>query len=296
MSYRLKPGQPVTDSLHRIATGQLDYALAQLSSGNGTAIHETRKAIKRLRALLALVRPGIAKARYRQEQDRLRAAANALSGARDAEVMVATAAKLEGHNGKAAIKRVSATLREHLHAHAEHHADANTGKDTATALLGEARGSLAKLKLDDDTFAPVAAAFEENYRRTRRAFAHALRDGADHEDFHDWRKGVQRHWRQLRLVAAAWPEGIRPHILLARDMSKTLGDYNDVSVLARFADAQRKELGRAREVDGFLALCLSRQSELRQAASRHGARLLAEKPGAFARRLCAYWESGPAKG
>jgi hypothetical protein len=57
MSYRLNPREKVSDGARRIGTEQIDRVLAQFSAktkyGNH-AIHEARKAIKRLRALLTL--------------------------------------------------------------------------------------------------------------------------------------------------------------------------------------------------------------------------------------------------
>ena len=59
MEYRLKQGESVPEGVRRMAAAQLDKALAHLGCEDGERdkhIHEARKATKRLRALVRLVR------------------------------------------------------------------------------------------------------------------------------------------------------------------------------------------------------------------------------------------------
>ena len=76
--------------------GQVDLALELLGDGNrsGTpderAVHETRKAIKRLRALLGMLRQELGERSFQRENATLRDLADQLAGARDATVMLAT--------------------------------------------------------------------------------------------------------------------------------------------------------------------------------------------------------------
>ena len=62
-------------------------------------MHETRKALKRLRALLRLVRPAMGEAAFKQENAQLRDIGLSLSGARDRHVLLETVNKLEGAAG-----------------------------------------------------------------------------------------------------------------------------------------------------------------------------------------------------
>jgi hypothetical protein len=69
-----------------------------------------------------------------------------------------------------------------------------------------------------------------------------------------------------------------------------LGDEHDLAVLKDVLEADALARG-----DGGPAALLdaieSRRRELQRAARELGARLLAEKPGAFVRRLGKYWEA-----
>ena len=59
-SFRLDPAEPVPDEVRRVARGRIDHALDELrgraDSTREEAVHEARKDMKKLRALLRLVR------------------------------------------------------------------------------------------------------------------------------------------------------------------------------------------------------------------------------------------------
>lgn len=292
MAYRLKPGRQISYSVRKIGVEQIDRILAKFSvkEGRANAVHEARKAMKRLRALLHLIKPAMPKGTFAANEARVKMIARSLSGARDAQAMFETACKLEGHEAAPKVAAVSAALRANLQAKC---AEAELGLDGSGTnqlrkLLKEAKSSFAQLTLEDDEFAVVAATLEKDYRKARRAFERAYRLDED-EEFHEWRKYVQRHWRQLVLVAPSWPRAIRPHVALARQLSEVLGEDHDLSVLAGIVKAHGDELGASDAVEAYLSLCRTRQTELRRLAHDLGARLLAEKPSSLSRRVSAYW-------
>lgn len=293
MTYRLKPGRPIAESVRRIGTHETSGILARFAenASEGEAVHEARKAIKRLRALLTLIRPAIAAGEYRSLQEQLRAVARSVSGLRDAQVMFATVAKLQAHDGAVASGPVAVALQEQLHAR---HEAAGTQVDSlvitgARKAVKEIATGFKKLTYIADGFAPLALAMKENYRKARQAMASAFEDGHD-ELFHEWRKLVQRHWRHLQLVSEAWPKGVQPHIVLARDLSEILGDDHDLFVLSNLVKAEGATLGGAKAVEAYLAACRKRQQALRNEAAVMGARLFAEKPSSFSGRIWVYWE------
>ena len=73
----------------------------QAKGDYAVAVHETRKALKRLRALLRLVRPAIGEDAFKRENAQLREIGLSLSGARDRHVLLETVNKLEGAPGLA---------------------------------------------------------------------------------------------------------------------------------------------------------------------------------------------------
>src|ERR1700677_1518818 len=142
------PGEPLGEGLQRMTLGQLDLAIELLtgerqderhSHGHGNApeeraIHDTRKALKRLRALLRLLREELGERRFACEYELLRDAAQRLAGARDAEVMVDTFdALLERQPGKLARRRAMVELRKLLVAEREAAARRTFGDGAARA-------------------------------------------------------------------------------------------------------------------------------------------------------------------
>ena len=100
MAYRLSIADDVPSSVRTCAREQLAGAVERLERAEEDpvkAVHEARKHLKKTRALLRLVRPALGTRAYRRENDALRDAGLALSGTRDADVLVATADKLAEH-------------------------------------------------------------------------------------------------------------------------------------------------------------------------------------------------------
>jgi hypothetical protein len=104
-SYRLQPDEPVAEGVLSIARVQIDLAVELLESADGgeldEAIHESRKALKRVRALVRVARDGLGDQTYRRENQTFRDAGRALSSVRDARAMVDTLEDLTDRYGDA---------------------------------------------------------------------------------------------------------------------------------------------------------------------------------------------------
>lgn len=294
MTYRLEPQRSLTQTVRQIAAAQIGEVLTEFGKAapSATAVHETRKAIKRLRALLQLIRHGVNPDDLRREKQRLRHVAHSLAGARDAQVMLETACKLKDGPLSETAQGASQLLiglleKQRVSAEAKLSTKAGT---LPLAELEQARAAMRTLPLDSLTLDKVFDAFTEAYRRGRKRHA-ALRADSHDEGFHDLRKDVQKHWRHLQLFSEAWPKTMRPYVSLARSLSETLGEDHDLAVLAVYVRENSGKLGPMRGVEAYLRACASRQTKLRQHADLLARRLYAEKPGALCRRIAAYWST-----
>src|SRR4029078_13554770 len=97
MTYRFKLQEPIGEGVRRIGLEQIEIAEAKLASKDdiSASIHDARRCLKRMRALLRLIRPGAEEGAYRREAERLSGIGKLLSGARDLDVMQLTLQKLE---------------------------------------------------------------------------------------------------------------------------------------------------------------------------------------------------------
>ena len=100
-AFRLRAGESLRTAVRRIACAEIDAVIAALEGPiRDDTVHEVRKATKRLRALLRLVRDHLGPRRYARENRTFRDSARALSPARDAEVLVATVDRLAEGRGR----------------------------------------------------------------------------------------------------------------------------------------------------------------------------------------------------
>ena len=202
--YRLEPGESPRDGIGRIARGQLELAIGLLedgeSRGHDEAIHEARKALKRLRAALRVSRGFLGDERYRHENRVLRDAGRSLSGPRDAQVLLETLDQLAERHAEELAGSEWAGLRHALKSSAE------TGGDRAAAAtvvgsLADVRGRVATWPLPQEggpeALAPGLARI---YRRGRRALRHR-RARADHGE--PARAAQARQGSVVRRAAAA---------------------------------------------------------------------------------------------
>lgn len=292
MAYRLKLQEPVIRGARRVAIEQIDRAKKELGARKTgqSAVHETRKCLKRIRALLRLLRPGLEDTAFRELNAELRDIAALLAPARDREILLETIAKLEAPATKPASAAL-ATLKPLIES--QRRAGARTSAasiEEALRRLEEVSRPLSKLTLEPADFTSIKRGLRTSFRKARQAFADAYRDGSS-EAFHEWRKLVQRHWRHMQLLSRAWPEHMEARVEAARQLSQLLGDDHDLSVLAAFVDGLPRETLGATQAQEIKRLITKRQTELRQGAAPRGAMLFSGRARSFARELRTMWES-----
>jgi CHAD domain-containing protein len=238
--------------------------------------------MKKLRALLRLVRPVIGDATYREENARYRDAAKKLASAREAFAVLATFDDLVGryadHVAPEAFSDLRRRLREHKQA-----GELGDDREIATALLHDARERPLTWTLDEPDFALLAGGFRQSYARARRAFRRAYERG-ESEAFHEWRKRSKAHWYHVRLLVPSWPGPLGALETELHRLSELLGDEHDLADLeAAISTLEDAEL---EHVTGVLrALLVRRREELRRDARTLGERVFAERPAQIVRRF-----------
>jgi CHAD domain-containing protein len=292
------PGEPLSEGLRRMALGQLDLAIELLGDEGGSgraldreAIHETRKALKRLRALVRLLREELGEPRYKREHAILRDAARRLAGARDAEVMVGTLdALLQRYPRVLGRRRALIELRKRLVAERAA-ATRQTLSDQATRgeVLRELSGLRERAQRWELPERPGIALVERDLRRIYRDGRQRKRrvargkGGGGARATHAWRKRV----KDLRYCAEIL--GQQPLAHRADKLGEILGEEHDLVVLAGLlpppgrAPFKGKRGKRARRA--LLERIARRRRRLRKRALREGERLYGRRPKKFAQRV-----------
>jgi CHAD domain-containing protein len=302
MAYRLSIDDDLAASVRACAREQLEGAIARLEHADRDpveAIHDARKHVKKLRALLRLVRPALGGAAYRGENAALRDVGRGLSAARDADVLAATvealAARFAGRLPAATFDGVRGALAVAGGA-GERDDGAAAERAVAIAALRAALARVEDWPLGRVTWGTAVDGAARAYRRGRDAAAVAWHDPTI-EHLHDWRKRVKDLWYHERLLAPLWPAVVGAHGEEAHALSELLGDEHDLAMLCERLEHGALDLppDAAADVPALLELVDERRGELRRAAQRLGRRLYAESPKAFARRLARYVETALAE-
>lgn len=263
----------------RIALEQIDRALDQIDRPGvpqGEAVHEIRKSVKRLRALLRLVRPGLAE--HAALDALLRDAARKIAALRDAAVLLHTLDAL-APGGLPAIRAAFAQ--------APHGAPAAATDALATcrADLSTARTTLKGLVLHGAGPEVLQAGLTRTLLQAQTALHVALGD-ASPAAVHEFRKRVKDHLYHARLLTPLWPAMMLPHATAAEELGETLGLMNDIAV---FRDALAALDIPADERAEAEVLARVRHDRLSLVALPLAARLFAGRPEDVAERWCAWW-------
>jgi CHAD domain-containing protein len=288
MSFRFRPDRDVAGSVLRVADKQFEVVTQRLATPDVQGIHATRKALKRLRALGDLVAPALDGEATTVIDRALRDAGRSLAARRDADVMVATLRALEADDDGVAVPALR-SMRTALEASPR---PFNEGAAVAEALhsIGRARLAFAALELDAVTWRDLVRGLGRSYRRARKDWRKFVdRPAPADEDFHEFRKRVQRHWRHLQLFALAWPDVMGARISLAKQLADCLGEDHDLAVVKlRAAD---DGLALAPLTRQFVqAKCSARQAALRSGHGRIAEKLFAEKANGMERTVMRYWQ------
>jgi CHAD domain-containing protein len=300
----LAAGEPVAGALRRMAVGQAELAIEMLAGSDGAppdekAVHETRKALKRLRALLRLLRHELGDGTFARENVVLRDTGRRLSGARDAEVMVATLDSLiDRHPRTLGRRRGVRELRARVLAEQARVQQLTFGDPaTPVAALGELhafRHRVERWSLAEHAgIGLIERDLERLYRQGRKRWARAVAGkGKEMLAMHEWRKRV----KDLRYIAEMLQRRQHGGALArvaagADDLGEVLGEDHDLAVLAEHLRAGARwdgpdtwRTGR-RTREALLEAIAKRRRKLRRRALRDGRKLYRQKPKRFVRRV-----------
>ena len=296
MAYRFKHGESAPEGLRRIAVEELDSASRLLASrdrkGRDEAIHEARKSVKKVRALLRLAASGPGSV-FAPENVRLRDIGRRLSAFRDAQVVIETLDALSaGHDGDPA-DGVVESVRGVLLARKRRlgrRGGIVRALDEIAADLGRMSEGVAAWPLEGDGFSAIAPGFEKTIRLGRKALERARRQPTA-ANFHEWRKRAKNHWYHVRLVADAWPAVLEGHERALKELETALGDDHNLAILRETIEAGVEAFGGAALLQPLFHAIARRQDELRAAALALGERVYAEKPRRFTRRMARLWDA-----
>lgn len=297
---------PVHDTavglVRRAALAHLAKADELLSTSprwSAETIHEIRKSVKRIRAVLDLLRTRLGILRDDWD-DRLQSVNRTLSAARDLDASIARLAEFTPRASAeeiAVIERLRLELAHRRVAAEREHASA-TMRPLHTETVRAVRDGLAEWQGDVSSRLLDGPEVTRMVKQARKRIEH-LQDRPQSEDVHELRKVVKRRLYWLEILRPIWPVGFKAEERLVDRLAERLGRHHDLIVLqehlssSTLADDESLRPG----VHSLRKRLRKAQRVLERQALKLVQRLFAEKPKAFRRRWAAcediWLEGGP---
>jgi CHAD domain-containing protein len=228
----------VIHSLRDATLNLLDSAIETLtSSRSDEAVHASRKASKRIRAALRLMRESLGPRAYRRENERVRDGARPLTAVRDAFML------------RQCLRTVPVrSLALHRRLDAEYHRERNAlesrGARTAVARFRTTRAELVDTAMDSQVASAIAGV-RKIYKAGRNACAQA--QSRDDQALHELRKQTKYLLNQFELLHTVFNVKFKTLHRRAEQLADILGDDHDLGVLlskVRRYDAANRRLAK----------------------------------------------------
>jgi hypothetical protein len=294
-AFCLSEDEPIPDGIRRIARGQLDQAHDELSDGPkrdfATAVHDTRKGFKRLRATVRLARGGLGGGIYRRENVALRDAGRRLAGVRDASVLIETLDALEAVSGNDVAPDATAKLRAQLNGERKQALESLRADDTLTAGvmddIDRARMRTAAWTFDVDGFEAVEPGLRRIYRRGRKAMRRAQEVPTD-ANLHQWRKRVKDLWHAEQILRPASPKRMKA-AKRTHGLADLLGDDHDLAELRHYVATHSGCFDDRAARVALTAVIDRRRRVLQDKAFSVGPKVYRRSPRRFAKVIGRHW-------
>lgn len=288
------------DQLELAASGYFDS-----ETQFGSAVHESRKSIKRTRSLLRLVRGELPDRIYDYEDGSLRGTGRMVSEVRAAAAVVDAASMIRDLYGdlladntflemihrlsqRRDIIELRALEDPHLVARLVRNLERAYNRYAAWPTDEDAR-EVYGMGIRD-SFEAISRGLRTTYKTGRVEMFQAYEAPSAHR-FHEWRKRAKYLRHQMEFLAPLWPEVIVGMAVTLERLGQILGEEHDLAELLALLVGRPDLCPDPRERSLFKALAAQRRSELHTAAEILGRRIYAEKPGSLDHRFGEYWDS-----
>ena len=307
-SLQLGASEPLGVGVKRVTMEQLEMAAGRYFDGSltfGSAVHESRKSIKRVRALLRLIRGELPERIFDFEDGSLRDTARLVSEIRSAQGVLDAALAIQSLYGGLLAEGTFAELIERLTRRRQLvEARAIEDPDVVGRVvrgLERAYHRYSSWPTDAearevyglgirDSYEAIRPGLDSTYGRGRHGMATAYRRRGP-DDFHGWRRRVKDLRHQMEFLAPLWPEVVVGMAMTLDRLGNILGEDNDLAELLGLLETRSDLCPDPRERSLFRALAGQRRSELQTAGEILGRRVYAEEPAGLSGRFAEYWDA-----
>ena len=298
MAFQLMANESIAKGIRRIAHGQIDKALDGLT-GRGVAapegvVHDVRKRLKRVRAVIRLARGGLGRRLADREDTRFRDAGRPLSEVRDAGVLLQAFDDLVKRYGDQGQPEVISSAHELLLSRKQEVCrrvlDQRDALAKVARVMEQARSDVKRWEVAGDDWDALEGGLKQIYRRGRRAFRETSEAPTD-ASLHEWRKRVKDLWYVMDILKPIRPGYTEGRGEEARRLADHLGDDHDLAVLGQVLSGSEDMPCDCASVKVILPLIDRRRADLQRNAFVLGQRIYSEPTKVFVTRLEAFWKA-----
>jgi CHAD domain-containing protein len=286
----------IPENVTRIVNEQIDRAVAELTDKSLeplVAIHQARKRIKKIRAVIRLVRKEMGDF-YSYENLLFRDMGRKLADIRDAQAALETFEKLgqrfPAHFMPGAYARARIGLKKHRQTTIGNKSYLEKLISEVVDALQYTRKRLVFWPLTTDHFSAMDMGYRKTYRGGRRLFNQALLQAASPENLHELRKAVKYHWYHSRLLCKIHSKCMSRYNTSVKKMADLLGEHHDMALLHSMLLKHPERYGTYHEIMALLELIDRRKKELWEQTKPLGNLIFLEKPRIIEKRMLEKWE------
>lgn len=293
--FRISEQETVKETIHRILNEQVDGILENCENKQGDihkSIHEIRKSIKRIRAILRLIRDEVGYSTYYRENAFYRDINRFTSDLRTWNVLIISLENLQTELSENLDPEITAPLiaginlkREEMLA--EILSPEQELKDLSQQFI-QGRTRIPNLPIHTNSFEALSGGLERMYRQGRK-YLRKSRKNPDLHLLHDMRKRMKYLWYQVEILKPLYPGLLKAFASSLESLSEKLGTYHDIALLADYLS--ENETGLTQDIRGTMVeACEFKKSAILPYVFRMSAALYTEKPKALIQRLDGYWK------
>ena len=292
MAYRLRRKGSLASELARVVTKEFEEARKEIggrNNGRTEAVHEARKHVKKIRAVLHLLEKALAD-NFRTHDRRLKAVGHQLSSLRDVDAEAETMKTVRDHYPRLVTPSVFAGVcgglaKQKRRTVARVHPDRLLQR-VELELRRDAR-SMPRDVRRSGRYRALLAGLVRGYRRARTAMDAVIATPED-AGFHAWRRRVKDHWYHMRLLEEL---SVQAHARVGRlkRLETWLGDDHNLVILRTAIQNAPARFGDERSTALVLGCIAKFSTLLRRRALKLGQPLFARKPRMFRQSIDGWW-------
>jgi CHAD domain-containing protein len=264
MSDSLKRDEKISQGIRRLAkkqaTGIAKHLKRKKISRGSDSVHEARKHLKKLRALLRLIRGEIGHKVYQRQNVVLRKIASALSNVRDSAVQLKTLAALRRNPKQLPEKKFDGLRQALLRTQARRLRTLKKSNILRRAKLQRLKREIERWKIKNLKAADLWRGLEKARRRFLDAHQQAGLE-PNNENIHEWRKRTKDLLHQCWFLKNLSPKIFNRRIFVLKKLGELLGDAHDLAMLEATITRKKPHM-----FEGLLKLSRGRRIGLQKSA------------------------------